>query len=354
YKIKFAEKIVVIKRANINRIGIGKQMVLKRVLNGPPNFHRLNLSPPKQRIEYDPVGLYRRLVASPLYDKINRQWNWSMRNDQELKDSNSYATAQLLGALVLAQFDKEAAEEVYERLKETPLYDKERGQWNWRITESRELKWSDRLAFAQLLGVLVLAQFDKEAAKKAYRKLQMSCLYDIKRGQWKWSMREDQMLKDSTRYAGDQLLGVLVLAQFDKEAAKTAYEKLKETRLYDEERGQWNTKIDEDQVPTDLSRHAGDQLLGVLVLAQFDKEAARTAYEKLKLTPLYDEKRRVWNEFMTEGQTSASSERRATDQLLAVLVEFTLQEKEEVVGFANDELPLPEVFEPLEVKRTGS
>ena len=48
--------------------------------------------------------------------------------------------------------------EAYENLKSTPLYDAERGQWNWKMSEEQKLTDSDRNADAQLLGVLVEAK----------------------------------------------------------------------------------------------------------------------------------------------------------------------------------------------------
>ncbi|RME58102.1 MAG: hypothetical protein D6780_07325 [Candidatus Dadabacteria bacterium] len=323
-------------------------MVLERALNGPPNLSRLNVSIPEQRRKDDPVRLYRRLVASPLYDKRRGQWNWEMNKDQEIQDFRRYSAAQLLGVLVLAQFDKQAAKEAFERLKKTPLYRRRGKLWYRRISQDQERLDSEHYAFDQLAAVLVLTEVDRKAAKRGYERLKKTPLYDEKIMLWGNYMSKAQKILSSAHYATAQLLGVLVLTQFDKEAARTAYERLKETPLYDKERGQWNWCIDEHQHLHDSNRYASAQLLGILVLAQFDKEAAKKAYKKLKETPLYDEEIKLWNTLITIHQICPRSYFCAEAQLLAVLVEFTLQEKEEVVGFANDELPLPEVFKPLD------
>ena len=61
--------------------------------------------------------------------------------------------------------------ELYEELKLTPLYDAERGQWNLRMSGEQELKGTDRTAYAQLLGLLVEAQFNPDGARALYEKL---------------------------------------------------------------------------------------------------------------------------------------------------------------------------------------
>lgn len=55
------------------------------------------------------------------------------------------------------EVNEELARERLEELKETPLWDKERKQWNEHMNENQELKGSDRYPSAQLLGILAEA-----------------------------------------------------------------------------------------------------------------------------------------------------------------------------------------------------
>jgi hypothetical protein len=49
------------------------------------------------------------------------------------------------------------AKKLFQNLKETALYDKEKKQWNWWMYEEGELGSSDRPSYNQLLGVLTEA-----------------------------------------------------------------------------------------------------------------------------------------------------------------------------------------------------
>jgi len=59
------------------------------------------------------------------------------------------------------EFISEKAREIYQSLKKTPLWDKEKKQWNWQMDKGGELKDSDRHSKDQLLGVLVEAVVEK-------------------------------------------------------------------------------------------------------------------------------------------------------------------------------------------------
>ena len=300
-------------------------MLLESLSQGAGTIHELNLDGAfPERAPYRPRELYAALKATPLYDPERGQWNWSMSEEQILKLADYGADSQLLGVLVEAQFNPEGAWQLYEKVKATPLYDAGRGQWNDYLSGKQTLEYTFRHAVAQLFGVLVEAQFNPEAARERYGKLTATPLYDVDRGQWNWSMSEGQMLQHSHRYVDAQLLGVLVTAQFDKGAASVLYEQLKATQLYDPARGQWNWWMSHTQVLLGTDRNAAAQLVGVLVEAQFDPANAQVRYEQLKATPLYDAGRGQWSSVMSKEQVLCDSVRSAAAQLLGVLVEATL------------------------------
>ena len=209
--------------------------------------------------------------------------------------------------------------ERYEALKRTPLFDAERGQWNSAMSEAQLLEETERVTADQLLGVLVEAQFNPETALDRYKALQAAWYYDALCGLWAGDMSD--LLLETNFFADAQLLGVLVEVQFNPEAARATYEWLKTTPFYDHGRGQWNWWVSDELRLQSALRHAAVQLLGVLVEAQFHPERAPELYAQLKATPLYDHNRGQWNDLMSEQQIVQLPFRPAVVQLLGVLVE---------------------------------
>ena len=316
--------------------------MLESLRQGAGNIHQLNLEGAfPEPVLYRPRELYEELKRTPLYDTERGQWNWSISEEQELKDTDRDARAQLLGVLVEAQFNPEGAWALYEKLKAGPLYDAQYGQWNWGMSREQRLESTDRFALDQLLGVLVEAQLNPEEARALYENLKATPLYDAERGQWNWYMSNEQELGDTYRDAAAQLLEVLVEVQLNPEGARALYEKLKATPLYDAQRGQWNSMMSEEQELKDTRRCAENQLLGVLVEAQFNPEGARALYEMLKATPLFDAQCAQWNWHISEKQELKDTRRCAESQLLAVLVEAKL--------LATLPRPLLEAIPPLPI-----
>ena len=157
--------------------------------------------------------LYEKLKATPLYDAARGQWNWCMRRGQAVEKTDRNARTQLLGVLVEAQFNPESARALYERLKSTPFYDAKRDQWHEQMNAEQRVCRRDREAKAELLGVLVELQCNPDKARVRYEALKATPLYDAERRQWGWCMSEQQVLKGVERLADVQLLGVLVEAQ---------------------------------------------------------------------------------------------------------------------------------------------
>ena len=187
--------------------------MLESLRRGAGNIHQLNLEGAfPEPVKYRPRELYEELKRTPLYDVERGQWNFDM-SKEDLPDTDRVADAQLLGALVEALFSPEGARALYEKLKATPLYDASRKQWNCDMSEEQELGDSYRDAAAQLLGVLVEVQLNPEGARALYEKLKATPLYDAQLGQWRRHMSKEQELLDADRYASAQLLGVLVEAK---------------------------------------------------------------------------------------------------------------------------------------------
>ena len=287
-------------------------------------IHELNLAGAfPERAAYRPRELYAALKASPLFD-VERAL-WTMSEAGLLKGTHRDSRTQLLEVLAEAQFDPRRARDLYEQLKGTALYDPARGQWNWSMSVEQELRSSYRFASAQVLGVLVEAQFNPTRARELHEQLQATPLYDAARGQWNYLMSAEQLPPYGTfRDAAAELLGVLVEAQFNREHARVVYERLQSTPLYDPEHGQWNRSMSEEQILQDTDRTVDAQLLGVLVEAQLNPGAAQGRYEKLRTTPLYDPERGQWNWSMSDEQELFDTDRFAVAELLGVMVEAKL------------------------------
>ena len=316
--------------------------MLESLCQDASTIHELNLDGAfPERAAYRPQAVYEALKRTPLYDREDGHWKWSMSETQMLQDTDRGADAQLFGVLVEAQFNPDGALPLYEKVKATPLYDAARGQWNDYMCEEQRLRGMDRNAAIQLQGVLAEVQLNPKKAWGRYAQVKATPLYDPERGQWNWSMSPGQKVQERDSYADAQLLGVLVEAQFDKEAARVSYERLKATSLYDPERGQWNWWMSEEQVLLGTDRYAAAQLIGVLVEAQFDSEQAQALYEQLKTTPLYDPEYGQWNYRMSAEQELCDPDRLAAVQLLGVLVEAKL--------LSTLPRPLAEAVPPLPV-----
>ena len=300
--------------------------MLESLCQGVATIHELNLDGAfPERVPYRPRDVYEALKETPLFDAERGQWNAQMSEEQILEGTDRYAHPQLLGVLAEALFNPEGARELYEQLKATPLYAPERGKWNYMMSKEQELDDTSRDSDSQLVGVLVEAHLNPKDARKVYDALKASPLYDLGRGQWNAGMSEEQGVHDRYRFAESQLLGVLAEGQFNLEAARERYEQLKMTPLYDAGRGQWNYVMTDEQKLRNSCRDAYTQLLGILAEAQFDPERARERYDKLKATPLYDPQWGQWNEFMSDDQVLATGTSRVGDaQLVGVLVEAKL------------------------------
>jgi len=106
--------------------------------------------------------MFKKLKETPLYDKENEQWNCYMNKNQKPRNLSRYSHSQLLGVLAEAVTgNREGAKNILKKLKETPLYDKEKEQWNWWMNENQRLWDFRRYSHSQLLGVLAEALEEK-------------------------------------------------------------------------------------------------------------------------------------------------------------------------------------------------
>ena len=109
--------------------------------------------------------------------------------------------------------------------------------------------------------------------------------------------------------------------------AKNMLINLKHTELWDPVKFQWNEYMDENGKLESSNRPAGIQLLGVLdEYLVGDKDLAKNMLINLKHTELYDQTNSQWNWEMDENGKLIDSNRPAHAQLLGVLVEAVVVE----------------------------
>jgi hypothetical protein len=258
---------------------------------------------------------FRELKRTPLYDGVKGFWKTP-------EYSLSQAHTELSGILAEGMFDKGKAQKKYEDLKQTSLYTE---YWVDRVNDHY-------LAMSQLLGILAEGMFDKEKARTKYEKLKSTPFYDKEKKAWNARMNKGYM-KD-TRFSGNQLLGVLVEAMFDRGEAHKKYNNLKDSELYDPKLGEWITSLAFGNY-NENHKSSEDQLLGILVEEMFDREEAKRKYEALKQHSINNNGFQLWKK-KNYSHNSPSS----IDQLLGIIVEAKLEEQD----FAEQNMiPVPEV-----------
>lgn len=267
------------------------------------------------------VEMYERLLKTPLYDKARMQWNWGMEENKVYAERLSHV--QLSGVIALASIGRMGeAEEMYDRLAKTPLYEKSSGLWHFNMSEAQELKVDSFPSFSQLSGVVALAMIGREyEAAKLYKYLEGTVLYDIALRQWNNTMNNLKANINTQRNSYSCLYGVLALNLAGrKEESVKAYNMLMQSPLYDASCRQWNEDMTEKQELIHSERKSPTQMVGILCMTGngMIKEADK-AYNGLAETLLYDKKMMLWrNEISAEQDRITNNNIDAPPNLLAV------------------------------------
>jgi len=233
--------------------------------------------------------------------------------------------------------------EEFEDLKNSSLYDKENKQWNKWLKKPDEFSKeetlsTDRYSNTQLLGIIVEGLFgNKEKAQKRLKKLQDTPLYNQNRKEWVSMMNDQKEVKGLSFYSDSQLLEIIANAILnDKNLSKRKLEELKESHFYNEDKKLWNYYYYpagfSESINTDIYTHT--QLLGILAEAAIgNKNEAQQKLEELKNSPLYDKEKKEWKEFVYEIDKKENGSidlyHYSYTQLLGVLTEFILGNKNE-------------------------
>ncbi len=274
-----------------------------------------------------------------LYDAEKDEFMQSKNKEGKDTDSSRRSTDQLLHALLLAVIgERKKARELYRKLlKDSALYDAEKGEFMWAKNKEGKNTGSDRFSTNQLLHALLLAVIgERKKARELYQKLlKDSALYDAEKGEFKICKNKEGKNTDTTSSccSGDQLLHAIFLAVMgERGRARKLYQKLlKDSGLYDAEKGEFKMYKSEALSIRGFIRSSTDQLLHALLLAAIGKrKKAQELYQKLlKDSTLYDAEK---DEFMRnkskEGnkkEKNSESGRYSTDQLLRILAVISME-----------------------------
>ena len=246
-----------------------------------------------------------KLKQTPLWDEDKEEWNEYIDEDYEFVSSNRFSRSQLLGIIAEAiAGNQEEAKEHFRRLKEkSTFWDKDKEEWNEYVDKEGGFISSDRFSQAQLLGIITEALVgDSKKAKEQLEKLKQTPLWDKEKEEWNEYIDEDHEFVSSSRFSQTQLLGIITEALVgDSKKAKEQLEKLKQTPLWDKEKEGWNEYIDKEGGFISLDRFSQAQLLGVIAEAVAgNPEKAKEQLKKLKQTTLWDEDKEKWNEYINE------------------------------------------------------
>jgi hypothetical protein len=260
------------------------------------------------------------LKASPLYEAEQKR-SLELLYAHDRFSIHNWRATRLLEILYVAGFDLMSAKEI-EKAGWPPATNKSELISCYGMETDLSSTYHDTTN--KLLDILIQAQFTHTTAFELYSKFKASGAFDSASGLWLPTLSPPR----AERYSVNQLFGLLTQAAFDHEAAEKLLGALKTTALFDPTTGQWNEYIWSNQWQWQrqgTNRLTRDQLLGVLVEAEFDKDFARQMYERLKATSLFDRAANQWRAGMSSDQAVVNENCYLADQLLALLVEAKLQ-----------------------------
>jgi hypothetical protein len=188
---------------------------------------------------------------------------------------------------------------------------------------------------SQLLALFTEMQpSDANLGARGLANLMKTGLYDQDHQMWNRFMSDGKLQGSQSEpvFSSDQLLGLLVEASCNKRHAGATYDRLCKTALYNRTRRMWNECMGRDGSYVSTAVSCQSQLLGVLTKAFLGaKDAARADYKILMRTPLYDLDVDLWTPFMLADGTTWGPEYCLSEQLLSVIVEAFLDNKESAV-----------------------
>jgi hypothetical protein len=220
-----------------------------------------------------------------------------------------------------------SAERAVRDLKQTPLYDRERGLWL--VLEETDSRFQRYYTEDQLMGVIITSVFNKDEARDNLKQLKHSKLFNDGDKQWIKGMDSDESTFSGSNPIAHQLLGIVAGGQLNRAGVQGKYNELKHEH-FDEEHKRWIDDTNGDG-SSELF-FTKTQLIGVIAEALFDKESAKELYKEIK-ADFYDSREGHWHtwveikddEQLPQHAISVSQER----DLLGVWAEAMVGDRQE-------------------------
>lgn len=264
--------------------------------------------------------LYKRLASSPFY-RQDMGWLesiWSRHGELTVRTHNVWTNSQLLAVIAESLTNKTGAVNSYYDVLDR-FYDERRQLWIPGYHE--EAGWIGPHTFRsydQHLGIIAKSIFNTDSAQNDNQRLKESPLYNSQEDKWYESMSsagevsEPSTLSYSSSILVDAVLGDVELTAKKYEATKTGYN----IDTY----GVYIDPYVDHGVKTATAQR---ELSAVLLAVMFDKQAAKTKFEALKKTPLYQADTGLWVRWASEEWVPDVCD--SSDQFMAVLLEAAFQ-----------------------------
>ena len=283
----------------------------------PPNIRRISVEN-ESRIETPAQKLAELKKNSEIYDKKEGQWKEAADSDVP-NYYNRKSVEQLIGAWAEIVGGKRNMVEKFEGLKDSKFY--EDGKWRKAMDlngkydpEEGDYNEINRYLMAALLEALV----NPEKGQKKLENLKWK-YFNEENVLWFDSMPKSELEIDPIIAAEDQMIAILIGAQLNRNAAKKQWAALKKTELYKEEDDVWLGAMDLTGNSEGYFPFATNQLLAVIVEAQFNPEKAKEKVYELKNSSFYNENKKIWKASLDQTSENFLS---TQEQLFGILAEY--------------------------------
>lgn len=294
-------------------------MPLESLSNDQINIHDLTLEQEKDP-RPESQQAYELLKTTPFYE--DEMW----RNSELSYTAND----QLLSILIEVRFDNPSALLHFNRLKSTPIYNRDNSMWSDELKFDKSLGDSRISSNNQFYGLLAEAFFDYDVAKQHFKQLKESPLFDSEKDIWEVCLTRKlepfpfPMAPPNRLSASQELSRILAEYHFDDQLASFHYDNLRQTKLYNKDKDLWAVDIE----------HAyafliEEQFLGILVEAMRDKATAKHKFEELKKTDMYNDHQDFVNRILVSESIFEPRLKFLSPYLLEILCIQEFEEKSE-------------------------
>ncbi|GEM_PF-7003686 len=262
---------------------------------------------------------YQLLQFEPFFDLERGAWIESIWYPNNPRTYNLPTAALLYGIIADSLFRPEIVGDKYKRLVQSEFYSEEKSRFYTSYIDEPGFFSDHETSFVQHLGLIALALVDRNQAQVRWKELRNSNLFDKESGVW-FEQSSSGLKPGGIKTT---MSGLLAEAIFDKDMAEKKFEKLIAS---DEERNRKKKIIQTNSVEVGEKVYirTEEELLDTFLTSIFDWERARSYFENLSSSLLFDPKQQLWFRWVQEngrGDLWAVNVCDSDTQLLSVIVE---------------------------------